>query len=210
MSERGDFGPMLPGMDFLQNLMKSAGSAMPGMAPWITPTVDPAELDKRIADLRTVQFWLEQNARLIGTTIQALEVQRMTLSTLKNLNLPVADLGAAFRMKEPEVAAPGAAGEAHAPPAQEAAGGPAQSGGAVDPVQWWGALTQQFGEIAVKAMRDGAAAAGGTMAAAAEAARPQDGSSVSPKRRRSAASSAAAKGTSAAARAPGKTTRRGA
>ena len=33
------------------------------MSQWIAPTLDPEELDKRIEDLRTVQFWLEQNAQ---------------------------------------------------------------------------------------------------------------------------------------------------
>ena len=39
-----------------------------------------------------MQYWLEQNARLLATTIQALEVQRMTLSTLKTMNVPLAEL----------------------------------------------------------------------------------------------------------------------
>ena len=46
-------------------------------------------------------------------------------------------------------------------------GGPAAEApapGAVDPLQWWGALTQQFTELATKAMRDSAAEAGRRMA----------------------------------------------
>ena len=39
-----------------------------------------------------MQFWLEQNARMLGATIQALEVQRMTLSTLKTMNVPMTEL----------------------------------------------------------------------------------------------------------------------
>ena len=62
------------------------------MGQWIAPTLDPEELEKRIEELRTVQFWLEQNARMLGATIQALEVQRMTLSTLKTMNVPMGDL----------------------------------------------------------------------------------------------------------------------
>jgi hypothetical protein len=73
-----DFAKMVPGFDFLQSLMKNAGSALPGMGQWIAPTLNPEELEKRIEELRTVQFWLEQNARMLGATIQALEVQRMT------------------------------------------------------------------------------------------------------------------------------------
>ena len=109
MSTANDLARMVPGFEFLQNLMKGAGAALPGVqgfGQWVAPTLDPEELDKRIQELKTVQFWLEQNARLLGTTVQALEVQRMTLSTLKTLNLPMADLRAALSAKVPEAAAP--------------------------------------------------------------------------------------------------------
>ena len=43
-----------PGLDFMQTLMKNAGTALPGMGQWVTPTLDPQELDKRISELRTV------------------------------------------------------------------------------------------------------------------------------------------------------------
>ena len=68
------FASMVPGFDFLQGLVKNAGSALPHMGQWVAPTLDPEELDKRIEELRTVQFWLEQNARMLAATIQALEV----------------------------------------------------------------------------------------------------------------------------------------
>jgi len=87
MSDTSALGKMVPGFDFLQSLVKSSGSALPGIGQWIAPTLDPAELDKRIGELRTVQYWLEQNARMLAATIQALEVQRMTLSTLKSMNV---------------------------------------------------------------------------------------------------------------------------
>ena len=82
MTSPTDFARLVPGFDFLQGLMKNAGQTLPHMNQWIAPTLDPEELGKRIEQLRTVQFWLEQNARVLATTIQALEVQRMTLSTL--------------------------------------------------------------------------------------------------------------------------------
>ena len=80
-----DFTKFVPGFDFLKNLTPGGGasgatSAAPG---WVAPTLDPEELDKRIQELKTVQFWLEQNTKAVGATIQALEVQRMTLNTLK-------------------------------------------------------------------------------------------------------------------------------
>ena len=68
-------------------------------ARWVAPTLDPAELEKRIDELRTVQFWLEQNARMLATTIQALEVQKMTLSTLKTMNVQMGDLRESLKLK---------------------------------------------------------------------------------------------------------------
>src|SRR6478609_8531197 len=98
MADASSFTKMVPGFDFLQNLVKNAGAAIPGIGQWVAPTLDPAELEKRINDLRTIQFWLEQNARMLATTIQALEVQKMTLSTLKTMNVPVAELRDALKV----------------------------------------------------------------------------------------------------------------
>jgi len=161
MTGAHDLARMVPGFEFLEGLMKNAGAAVPAMGQWIAPTLDPEVLDKRIGELRTVQFWLEQNARLLATTIQALEVQRMTLSTLQTMNLPLSELSEALRIKTPEAPppppprpAPAPAPEAVAPAEPPAAGAAKSSIGGIDPMQWWGALTQQFTEIAAKALKD--------------------------------------------------------
>ena len=168
------FAKMVPGFDFLQGLVKNAGAALPGMGQWIAPTLDPEDLDKRISELRTVQYWLEQNARLLGASIQALEVQRMTLSTLKTMNVSMADLTESLKIRMPEAPAeappPAPAPRSYfAPPAPAAAATPAPAStpapeatapapasppGVIDPMQWWGALTQQFTELASKALQD--------------------------------------------------------
>ncbi|MEP6505529.1 MAG: PhaM family polyhydroxyalkanoate granule multifunctional regulatory protein, partial [Betaproteobacteria bacterium] len=110
MSDIPSFAKLVPGFDFLQGLVKNAGSALPSMGQWVAPTLNPEELQKRIDELKTVQFWLEQNARMLGTTIQALEVQRMTLSTLKTMNVQMTDLRDA--MKVAPVASAGSAASA--------------------------------------------------------------------------------------------------
>ena len=92
MADAPNFAKLVPGFDFLQALVKNAGAALPSIGQWVAPTLNPDELEKRIEELRTVQFWLEQNARMLGATIQALEVQRMTLSTLKTMNVQMEDL----------------------------------------------------------------------------------------------------------------------
>lgn len=159
------FTKLVPGFDFLQGLVKNAGSALPNIGQWVAPTLNPEELERRIEELRTVQFWLEQNARMLGATIQALEVQRMTLSTLKTMNVQMSDLRESLKIKLPEAeqAAPAAApatakksagkgnGAARKKASSDNAGTPA---GVVDPMQWWGALTKQFTTLAASAMKD--------------------------------------------------------
>lgn len=155
------FTSLVPGFDFLQNLVKGAGSAMPSIGQWVAPTLDPAELTKRIDELKTVQFWLEQNARMLAATIQALEVQRMTLSTLKTMNVQVQDLQEAMKIKMPEPASAAPAASPAPAPAEEgadpaeAAEAPVRPAGVVDPMQWWGALTKQFTELATEAIKEG-------------------------------------------------------
>ena len=142
------FGKFVPGFDFLQNLSKP-GAQMPGMPSWVAPTMDPKEIDKRIEELKAVQFWLEQNGTALKASIQALEVQKMTLATLKGMNF---DMGA--------VAQAAKAGKTdHAEPT-------------VDPMQLWGSLTQQFQQIAATAMKEVAKQAGAASSATNKKAEP--------------------------------------
>ena len=199
-----DFGKFIPGFDFLQNLAASGkGAAGPvgGLHNWVAPTVSVDELDKRIQELKAVLFWLEQNGTALKATIQALEVQKMTLATLQGMNLSMAEVARAFTLPtqgtpaaapspaatpehwpfaaapapqpaaaptpaaepepqpeptpepEPPAAAAPKAAPARKRPPPAAAPAPAAAGLA-DPMQWWGALTQQFQQIAANAMRD--------------------------------------------------------
>ena len=174
-------GSSVPGFEFLQGLMSTAGQAVPGLGAWVTPTLDPEALEKRISELKTVQFWLEQNARLLGSTIQALEVQRMTLSTLKSMNVSLSELGKALeipvpaaapeRAPAPESSRAGAPAPRPEPAPEPAPGGepapaaePAQA--AVDPLRWWGALAQQFTEVATRAAADMGSPGAAALAAA--------------------------------------------
>ncbi|WP_396440920.1 PhaM family polyhydroxyalkanoate granule multifunctional regulatory protein [Limnohabitans sp.] len=174
------FGQFVPGFDFLQNLSKTAAQAqpsaaagMPGMASWVAPTLSIEDIDKRIQELKSVLFWLEQNTTALKATIQAMEVQKMTLTTLQSMNVNMADLAKAFTAKapaaEPQAAAPSPFAPKAAPVPEPAPPEPVQSEPpssdassakpAVDPMQWWGALTQQFQNIAAAAVKDVAAEA---------------------------------------------------
>ncbi|KQP12563.1 PhaM family polyhydroxyalkanoate granule multifunctional regulatory protein [Pseudorhodoferax sp. Leaf267] len=170
------FGKFVPGFDFLQSLAKGAAQSipqMPGLGGWVAPTLSVEELDKRITELKAVQFWLDQNAMALKATIQALEVQKMTLATLKGMNVSMAEVAKAFTPKPAEAAAPAPRVPERTPepppaPATQAAPADASddadateasdkpAAGVVDPMQWWGALTQQFQQIAATAMKDAA------------------------------------------------------
>ena len=186
-----DFGKLVPGFDFLQNLAKQAAGGttqslpqLPNLGNWIAPTLNLEELDKRVQELKAVQFWLDQNAAALKATIQALEVQKMTLATLKGMNFNMGELANAFTLKAGETPAASmprpadkakgfagleippsafqasqerhdAATEPAAKPSAPKTDTPAAPGMA-DPMQWWGALTQQFQTIAADAMKDAA------------------------------------------------------
>ncbi|MDO9314496.1 MAG: hypothetical protein Q7T97_08135 [Burkholderiaceae bacterium] len=232
MADIPAFTSFAPGFEFLQGLVKNAGTALPGIGQWVAPTLNPEELDKRIQELRTIQFWLEQNARMLGATIQALEVQKMTLATLQTMNVQMSDLRDSLTIRMPVAAAAHSAASAapptdepdqsedeHAPALAESAAAPemasaaeagtdaaknADSKPAVDPMQWWGALTQQFSELAANALKEGAAglaAAPGAAAAASSqtpgASRPKTASSAAPAQPRQTAPKSAAQTSSA-------------
>ena len=101
-SQSAGFGKFVPGFEFLQNLAKGAQETipqMPNLANWISPTLNVEELEKRIEELKAVHFWLEANSKALGATVQALEVQKMTLATLKGMNFNMGDVANALKLK---------------------------------------------------------------------------------------------------------------
>jgi len=113
------------------------------------PTLDVQELDKRIADLRSVEHWLKLNQGMLQTTIQGLEMQRNTLSAWQSFGAATAGAGASAGTttapKEPPMAGPGAVP-------------------AFDPAQWWSSLQQQFAQMAAAATAADAATGPGAVA----------------------------------------------
>ena len=109
-SASAGFGKFVPGFDFLQNLARGATEAvpqMPNFGNWIAPTLNVEELDKRIQELKAVHFWLDQNSKALGATVQALEVQKMTLATLQGMNFNMGDVANAFKLKAADTLASG-------------------------------------------------------------------------------------------------------
>lgn len=167
-SDTAGFGKFVPGFDFLQNLAKGASAnvpQMPNLGNWVAPTLNVEELDKRIEELKNVQFWLEQNSRALSATIQALEVQKMTLATLKGMNFNLGDVANAFKLKTADTVASTVqkatvAAKTTAEAVGDVAGGASKAASKaaapamVDPLQLWGALTTQFQQIAATALQE--------------------------------------------------------
>jgi len=167
--------PGLPGLPNAGNLASMAGSIPKQLSGMFVPTLDVAELEKRIADLRAVEQWLELNAGILRTTIQSLEVQCATIATLKGISgalvapvfnksldlpkpIPEVALGlAAMRAEESNAAMQHATtAERSTPAGARAVKKPAAGGkrtretpvAAVDPTAWWNTLQDQFARIA--------------------------------------------------------------
>ena len=166
--------PALPSAGNLASMASRIPQQLPNM---FAPTLDVNELEKRIADLRAVEQWLELNASILRTTIQSLEVQRATIATLKGIsgamlapmlgrseplpNLPrnpppeVALGLAAMKAEESSSALAVPAPDAprrSSPRASKRSG--AQSAPVAtppNPVAWWSTLQDQFTKIATAA-----------------------------------------------------------
>ena len=131
-------GAMTDSLEFVKNLWGSMGvpgMSMPSMA---APAMSIEDLDKKIADLRAVEAWLNVNGAMLRATIQGLEVQRGTLATLKSMGASFADA-----MKQ---AAPEAGKKAGAAPAAPMM---------PDPTMWWNVLQEQFKQAVASAVPPG-------------------------------------------------------
>ncbi len=163
MAQTPDFNGFVPGLEFFQTFLKGAG--MPSQfASWVAPTMDVDEIERKITDLRAVLNWLEANSRMTQNLIQALEVQRMTLTALRTMNVDMQAFAKGFAGEAPAATPEPTtdAGAAEPAPPGSAPDGPGGVEGAgkplLDPMQWWTAMTQQFAGIATQALQEGGAA----------------------------------------------------
>lgn len=76
-------------LDFFKNMWENVpGMNLPGMKHipgMVMPTLSTEEVEKQIKDLQAVEAWLALNLNMLRTSIQALEVQKATLSTLQTM-----------------------------------------------------------------------------------------------------------------------------
>ena len=71
--------------EMFRRLWGPLGVPIPGMA---VPTFDPKEVEKRIAELKSVEGWLQMNLNMLKFSIQGLEMQRAALQAMKTASEP--------------------------------------------------------------------------------------------------------------------------
>jgi len=146
----GSLSSMLESVELLKKAW--SGFSLPAS---LAPTMDLDELDKRIADLKTVEQWLSMNLSLLRGTVQGMEIQRGTVAALKAF-------GASMGSEDVARGAFAAAAQAAASAARASAAG-ADAGAAGG-----GAAGQRSAETAGAATDAAADGARGASGAAAE------------------------------------------
>jgi hypothetical protein len=164
MPQMPGMGAMTDSLDFVKNLwgsMSVPGMSIPGLG---APALSLDELDKKIADLKAVEAWLNVNVAMLRGTVQALEVQRGTIATLKSMGASMAEA-----MKQPGAdpksvmasspfasalfGQPAAAAPEAAKATREAAkAAPEATPFMPDPAMWWNVLQEQFKQAVSSAM----------------------------------------------------------
>ena len=157
------------GFDFVKKIWGS----LP-LPSGMSPTTDLNELDKRIADLKAVEQWLNINLSMLRTTIHGLEVQRGTIATIQSFGASFG-LSAANDKASGQLIAPAvkeeflrkvvsAAIEENASGSAAASAGQSSASSATDAMQetskamlsnataWWSTLQDQFNKVASAAI----------------------------------------------------------
>jgi hypothetical protein len=86
-------------LEFMQKMWNPLGFALPGMtppAPGVTSaaplfpnpmamfaTLDPAEIDRKISELRVIENWLSMSLNFMQLSIKTLELQQASLEALR-------------------------------------------------------------------------------------------------------------------------------
>lgn len=161
------FGGAFPGTE--PGVAQAFGPSLSMMSDMMTPLTNVEELDKRITDLRAVEQWLKLNLGMLQSAIQALEVQRATLTTLRAFGA-FAQAQMTPTHAESEAPRAGASRERTAEPegasTGDAAEGAASAQPGFDAGSWWNLVQAQFNQLAQFAMAQPAAAAEAAQAAA--------------------------------------------
>ncbi len=126
LGQTGDMAnnPLFASMEMMRKAFAGlAGPAGMGSGIGLTPPMNPEELERKIAELKSVENWLKLNLSMLSSTIQGMEVQLATIATLKSF----------VAAATPTAQEPAAATSSEVPAAAQA---------------WWNMLTQQFSQVA--------------------------------------------------------------
>jgi hypothetical protein len=175
---------MMEKMWDMMKLNPFAAAAAPGGSPslsmmsdMLAPLTNVEELDKRIKDMRAVEQWLKLNLNMLQSAIQALEVQRATLATLRAFGAFAQS--SVEKAQASSAASPAASGWPAPPPERtkskveaepqqgtEATNEGGSNDASFDPSGWWNMLQSQFNSLATLAMaQQNAGAAASSMSA---------------------------------------------
>ena len=89
-------------LEFMQRMWNPFGMPVPGFTPPSTAaasvpfpnpaamfaTLDPAEVDRKIAELRIVEGWLQMSLHMMQLSIKTLELQKASLEALRGAVSP--------------------------------------------------------------------------------------------------------------------------
>lgn len=152
---------------------QGVGPSLSMMSDMLAPLTNIEELDKRVTDMRAVEQWLKLNLNMLQSAIQALEVQRATLATLRSFgafaqtSMESAHQAATEKAKAAAAGWPMSGAAKADAPKEEAAGEPADETAqgedpsakpsaapppGFDPSGWWNVLQTQFNQLAHLAM----------------------------------------------------------
>ena len=162
----------IPGMNAMNDTMEFVRNMWGAMkVPGMTmPSLSPEEINKQITDLKAVESWLQLNMNMLRSSIQALEMQSATLSTLQTMGDNFAQTMKSMTPEvEPEkqefqspfaqyaypkpAAAPEPEPESVKPPQNEqAADTNNMAAQFANPAAWWSVVQDQFSQAVGNAM----------------------------------------------------------
>ncbi len=126
LGQTGDMAnnPLFASMEMMRKAFAGlAGPAGLGAGGGLAPPMNPEELERKIAELKSVENWLKLNLSMLSSTIQGMEVQLATIATLKSF----------VAAATPTTQEPVATNSSEVPAAAQA---------------WWNMRTQQFSQFA--------------------------------------------------------------
>lgn len=71
--------PMSEVFELVQKMWNPLNIPLPSL---LTPSLDPAEIERKITELKAVEGWLSMNLKMLQMTIQTLEMQKSGLQAI--------------------------------------------------------------------------------------------------------------------------------